>query len=90
EVVDELVGTKIHKELMKEINDKGFVDLTSIEVTKAAGSKEIGEQTRVRAGIRDRARRMKDWEAADRLRDKINADGVSIEDTPEGPFLSRR
>jgi cysteinyl-tRNA synthetase len=90
EVVDELAGTKIYEELEKEIEVVGFVDLTSIEVTRAAGSKEIGEKTQLRARIRDRARRMKDWEAADRLRDKINADGVSIEDTPEGPFLSRR
>jgi cysteinyl-tRNA synthetase len=90
EVVDELAGTKIHKELEKEIKDKGFVDLISIKATVAAGSKEIGERTKVRAGIRERARTMKDWEAADRLRDEISAEGVSIEDTPEGPFLSRR
>jgi cysteinyl-tRNA synthetase len=89
-LVDELTGTKIHKELEKEIKANGFVDLTFIKVTIAAGSKEIDEKTRVRAGIRDRARRMKDWEAADRLRDKINSDGVSIEDTLEGPILSRR
>jgi cysteinyl-tRNA synthetase len=90
EVIDELAGTKIHNELEKEIKDKGFVDLTSIKPTVAAGSKEIDGRTEVRAGIRDRARRMKDWEAADRLRDKINADGVSIEDALEGPILSRR
>jgi cysteinyl-tRNA synthetase len=90
EVVDELTGTKIHKELEEELKVKGFVDLPSIKVTIAAGSKEIGEKAWVRARIRDRARRMKDWEAADRLRDKINADGVSIEDTSESLFLSRR
>jgi cysteinyl-tRNA synthetase len=90
EVVDELTGTKIYKELEKEIKELGFVDLTSTKINIAGGSKEVSERTKVRAGIRDRARRVKDWEAADRLRDKINADGVSLEDTPEGPFLSRR
>jgi cysteinyl-tRNA synthetase len=90
EVVDELAGTKIYEELEKEIKEEGSINLISITVTKAAGSKEIDERTKVRAGIRDRARRMKDWEAADRLRDKINADGVSIEDALEGPILSRR
>jgi cysteinyl-tRNA synthetase len=90
EIVNELAGTKTYEELEKEIDEEGFVDFTSIKVNIAGGSKDISERTKIRAGIRDRARRMKDWEAADRLRDKITAEGVSIEDTPEGPFLSRR
>ena len=48
------------------------------------------------AGILDRvveregARREKDWALADRLRDELKAEGWLVEDTPEGPVLSRR
>src|SRR5215207_10024006 len=43
-----------------------------------------------RAAQRERARREKDWASADRLRDELHADGWAVEDTPEGPILSRR
>jgi cysteinyl-tRNA synthetase len=39
---------------------------------------------------RDEARRGKDWATADRLRDELNAEGWLVEDTSEGPVLSRR
>ena len=42
------------------------------------------------AAERERARREKDWATADRLRDELNADGWLIEDTADGPVLSRR
>ena len=43
-----------------------------------------------RAAQREWARREKDWASADRLRDELHADGWAVEDTPEGPILSRR
>jgi cysteinyl-tRNA synthetase len=39
---------------------------------------------------RERARREKDWSLADRIRDEVLAEGWAIEDTSEGPILSRR
>jgi cysteinyl-tRNA synthetase len=39
---------------------------------------------------REKARREKDWALADRLRDELRAEGWIVEDTPEGPVLSRR
>ena len=38
---------------------------------------------------REDARKGKDWEKADKLRDKIHDSGFIIEDTPEGPRLKR-
>ncbi|MGB3635166.1 MAG: cysteine--tRNA ligase [Rubrobacteraceae bacterium] len=90
EVVDELAGTKIFRELEKEIRQKGFVDLASVKIIVAGGSKEIDEKTKVRAGIRDRARREKDWAAADKIRDELANSGWTVEDTSKGPILSRR
>jgi cysteinyl-tRNA synthetase len=39
---------------------------------------------------REEARGAKDFAAADRIRDELAAEGVFIEDTPEGPRWRRR
>jgi cysteinyl-tRNA synthetase len=39
---------------------------------------------------REKARSAKDWAEADRIRDALAAEGVVIEDTPEGPRWRRR
>jgi cysteinyl-tRNA synthetase len=51
---------------------------------------EPGREILRRAAERERARREKDWASADRLRDELHAEGWAVEDTPEGPVLSRR
>jgi cysteinyl-tRNA synthetase len=51
---------------------------------------EPGREILRRAAERERARREKDWVSADRLRDELYAEGWAVEDTPEGPILSRR
>jgi cysteinyl-tRNA synthetase len=51
---------------------------------------EPGREILRRAAERERARREKDWATADRLRDELYAEGWAVEDTPEGPILSRR
>jgi cysteinyl-tRNA synthetase len=43
-----------------------------------------------RVADREQARREKDWPLADRIRDELHAEGWAIEDTSEGPILSRR
>jgi cysteinyl-tRNA synthetase len=91
EIIDEIADTKVSEILRGEIEEKGYVDLDSISIRVRDDSSEgISEKTKVRAGIRERARQIRDWEAADRLRGKIREDDWSIEDTPEGPILSRR
>jgi cysteinyl-tRNA synthetase len=53
-------------------------------------SEEPGGDVLGRVAARENARREKDWATADRLRDEIHADGWAVEDTSEGPILSRR
>ncbi|HET7478627.1 MAG TPA: cysteine--tRNA ligase [Rubrobacteraceae bacterium] len=48
-----------------------------------------GEELLRRVAGRERARKERDWATADRLRDEIQAAGWSVEDTSEGPILSR-
>jgi cysteinyl-tRNA synthetase len=53
-------------------------------------SEEPGAEVLYLVATRERARLEKDWLAADRLRDELQADGWAVEDTSEGPILSRR
>jgi len=53
-------------------------------------SEDPGESVLRQVVQRERARREKDWALADRLRDELHAEGWGIEDTSEGPILSRR
>src|ERR687898_1347644 len=53
-------------------------------------SEEPGAKVLERVATRERARLEKDWATADRLRDELHADGWAVEDTSEGPILSRR
>jgi cysteinyl-tRNA synthetase len=49
-----------------------------------------GEGVLRRVADRERARRDRDWAIADHLREELHAEGWAVEDTPEGPILSRR
>jgi cysteinyl-tRNA synthetase len=53
-------------------------------------SEEPGAEVLERVATRERARLEKEWTTADRLRDELHADGWAVEDTPEGPILSRQ
>ncbi|MEW6636262.1 MAG: cysteine--tRNA ligase [Actinomycetota bacterium] len=71
----------------------GF-DLTEESVAELDGvrvrySEEPGERVLLRVAEREKARRSKDWAVADRLRDELRSEGWAVEDTPEGPVVSR-
>ena len=71
----------------------GF-DLTEEFVAEVDGvrvryDREPDDGVLERAVRREKARREKDWKTADRLRDEIQAGGWVVEDTSEGPILSR-
>ncbi len=51
---------------------------------------EPGEQVLALAADRELGRRERDWATADRLRDELAEAGWAVEDTPDGPILSRR
>ncbi|MEJ7843634.1 MAG: cysteine--tRNA ligase [Rubrobacter sp.] len=51
---------------------------------------EPGEEVIGLAVNRELARRERDWATADRLRDELAEAGWAVEDTPDGPILSRR
>src|SRR5215212_4289554 len=63
---------------------------TGVEGVHIRYSEEPGAEVLERVTTRERARLGKDWATADRLRDELYADGWAVEDTSEGPILSRR
>ena len=63
---------------------------TEVDGVRVRYSEEPGEEVLRRVVGREDARREKDYSSADRLRDELLAEGWLVDDTPEGPVLSRR
>jgi cysteinyl-tRNA synthetase len=60
-----------------------------VDGVRVRSDQHLGEQMLRRVVEREQARRDRDWAAADRIRDELHAEGWAVEDTPEGPILSR-
>jgi cysteinyl-tRNA synthetase len=63
---------------------------TEVDGMRVRYAEEPGAEVLRRVVGREQARREKDYASADRLRDELLAEGWLVEDTPEGPVLSRR
>ena len=63
---------------------------TEVDGVRIRYPEEPGEEVLTLAASREVARREKDWATADRLRDELAEAGWSVEDTTDGPILSRR
>jgi cysteinyl-tRNA synthetase len=65
------------------------------EIAGAVGLRLQGEESEVPADVadlalrRDAARAAKDWAEADAIRDRLQADGWTVEDTPDGTKVRR-
>jgi cysteinyl-tRNA synthetase len=62
----------------------------SVNGVRVRYEEEPDEETLLRVAERENARREKEWATADRLRDELQAEGWLVEDTSEGPIVSRR
>src|SRR5918997_1243673 len=70
-----------------DLAEEVAADVDGVRVRYA---EEPGQNVLRQVAERERARRERDWATADRLRDELHAGGWAIEDTSEGPILSRR
>ena len=70
-----------------DLTEESAADVDGVRIRY---SEDPGEDILHRAAERERVRRKKDWATADHLRDELHAEGWAVEDTPEGPILSRR
>jgi cysteinyl-tRNA synthetase len=59
-------------------------------VEAASAQEELPQEIAQIVADREQARQERNWATADRLRDELHAEGWTIEDTPEGPIVSRR
>ncbi|HEY6751742.1 MAG TPA: cysteine--tRNA ligase [Rubrobacteraceae bacterium] len=59
-------------------------------VEAASAQEELPQEIAQIVADREQARQEKNWATADRLRDELHAEGWTIEDTPEGPIVSRQ
>ena len=59
-------------------------------VEAASAREELPQEIAQIVVDREQARQERNWATADRLRDELHAEGWTIEDTPEGPIVSRR
>jgi cysteinyl-tRNA synthetase len=64
--------------------------VADVDGVRVRYSEEPGESVLRRVADRELARRSKDWPVADRLRDELGAEGWAVEDTSDGPILTRR
>jgi cysteinyl-tRNA synthetase len=81
ETIEDAGGVRIRREVTDTI---GVTDSVGVRLFS------VPDEVMEKARRRDEARLNKDWASADRLRDELNAEGWIVEDTPEGPILSRR
>jgi cysteinyl-tRNA synthetase len=70
-----------------DLSEESACDVNGVRVRY---EEEPDEGALLRVADREEARRKKDWATADRLRDELHNEGWSVEDTPEGPVVSRR
>jgi cysteinyl-tRNA synthetase len=63
---------------------------TGVEGVNIRYSGDPGAEILNQVATREQSRREKDWDTADRLREELHAEGWTVEDTSEGPILSRR
>jgi cysteinyl-tRNA synthetase len=63
---------------------------TGVEGVNIRYSGDPGAEVLNQVAKREKSRREKDWDTADRLREELHAGGWTVEDTSEGPILSRR
>jgi cysteinyl-tRNA synthetase len=83
------------KETLEEVLTVFGFDLSGETASDVNGvcvryEEEPDEETLLRVVERENARREKDWATADRLRDELHGEGWAVEDTSEGPIISRR
>jgi cysteinyl-tRNA synthetase len=89
EAFEELLVTILGFELSKDQTIYMPYIPSEAEVFQPTVTQGPGAEMKEKVERRERARREEDWAAADRLRDELKSEGWSVEDTPEGPILTR-
>ncbi len=84
---DDALSEAARRSLLTEFDGWLGLDLLTAELPEAIQESDPRIDGLVQE--REAARQAKDWAAADRIRDELLAEGITIEDTPEGPLWKR-
>jgi cysteinyl-tRNA synthetase len=85
---DEALGPAERRALLEEFDRWLGLDLLTAEVSREA--QESDPRIDALVAERQAARERRDFAAADRLRDALAAEGIVVDDTPEGPKWRRK
>jgi cysteinyl-tRNA synthetase len=85
---DEGLGPAERRALLEEFDRWLGLDLLTAEVSREA--QESDPRIDALVAERQAARERRDFAAADRLRDALAAEGIVVDDTPEGPKWRRK
>jgi cysteinyl-tRNA synthetase len=77
--MDEVLALGLSDDPDKAVRELGVVN-----------EEDIPEKIKKLVEAREKARTNKVWDEADRIREAINIEGYAVDDTPEGPKISRR
>jgi cysteinyl-tRNA synthetase len=83
-------GFDLTEDLATGVRVSELTNTASVWVPASAEALKIPEEILEKVRLRNEARQKKNWPLADQLRDELHAEGWAVEDTPEGPVLSRR
>jgi cysteinyl-tRNA synthetase len=74
----ELSGGEKYKLLLE------FDKVFALDLEKEEIAEKLPEEAEILIRKRDEARKAKDWETADKIREQLKAMGIIVEDTPQG------
>ena len=75
---DDVLAVGLNDKAEDVVRELGVIDMD-----------KVPEEVQQLINEREAARAVRNWEEADRLREAINLKGYTLEDTPDGPKISK-
>jgi cysteinyl-tRNA synthetase len=76
--------------LLVKMDNVFALDFEKAQQKPAAGEAELEPEIKEMVDRRQQARKDKNWKLADEIRDQLSAMGYQLEDTPQGPKVSKK
>jgi cysteinyl-tRNA synthetase len=87
DAIDQLIASGVIPST--PVLDKFAIELDAIFGLNLAAVEDISDQQKALISQREDARKIEDWHRSDELREKLQADGIGVNDTSSGPIWFR-